>query len=637
MLYGVFAAFAVLAVAAAVAAQLVPLERYKPQIAARVKAATGLDLRIGGPIRLSLFPRLEIDLGDVGLSNVPGASARELLTVERLRLVLELLPLFSGRVEFRSLVLEGPRLELESDEHGVSNWRIAGRQVTEPAAPPPGALFHGVSLEDVRIEGGRVQWSDARSGRREQLDAVEASLSLRSLDEPLEAQGELVWHGKKVALQLDLDRPRAWLDGGSTPARLVAKNDALDFRFRGDLVNAQPPALIGEVALGVASIRALAGWLGLEMAASGTTFRELAIDGRLSLAGPKLEFNKARVRVDEIDASGDLRVDLSASRAKLEGSLAVERLAADSYLSPEARETDGRWSDTPWQLDRLRPFDANVELTCGSIATRGLAIGRTVAGLSLERGVLALDLREVTLYGGSASGSVTVNASDSASTTLAISLKARGFQTEPLLRDGWNFDRLSGAGDLDLAATSRGASEREMVAAMRGNGRFELHDGALRGVNLVGMVTHVATAFTRGETDRTEFSEVGGTFTIESGVVRNDDLVLVSPLLHVGGTGRVDLNTRSVDYRISPKFVAPLVGQLGLGSPGVSTPVLVRGPWNDLRYEPDLAGLARNVVDVPVDVLKGVVELPGRILGGGRPAEKDDGKSRNPFKGMFGK
>ena len=79
------------------------------------------------------------------------------------------------------------------------------------------------------------------------------------------------------------------------------------------------------------------------------------------------------------------------------------------------------------------------------------------------------------------------------------------------------------------------------------------------------------------------------------------------------------------------------VGQLGLGSPGVTTPVLVRGPWTQLRYEPDLAGLAKNVVDVPVDMLKGVVEIPGKVFGSGKPANEDDGKSRNPFKGIFGK
>jgi AsmA protein len=636
MIYGILGAFAFCVAAAVLASRLVPLERYKPQIVARVKAATGLDLRIGGPMSLSFFPRLEIDFGDVGLSNVPGARAREMMVLERLRLVLKLRPLFSGRVEVDSLVLDQPRIELETDEHGVSNWRVAGKKASQPGTPPSGALFHEVSLADVRIRGGTVLWSDARSGKREQLDAVEATLSLRSLDDPLEAKGELVWRGRKIEVDLALDRPRAWLDGGSTSAGVHAQSETLDFHFRGDLVNAQPPALIGSVTAGVPSISALADWLGIEIAASGTTFVATRIEGQLSLAGPKLDFRKARVVLDDIEATGDLRVDLSASRAKFEGSLAVEHLAIDPYLAADAKQTGGRWSEAPIQLDRLRVFDANLDLACGSIDSRGLKIGRTVAGLKLERGVLALDLREVALYGGQATGNVTVTADQAASTGIAITLQARGCQAEPLLRDGWRFDRLSGAGDLDLALTSRGASERELVAGLRGKGTFDLQQGALRGINLVGMVTHVATAFTRGETDRTEFSEVGGTFTVEGGVVRNDDLVLESPLMKVGGSGRVDLDSRTVDYRIAPKFVAPLVGQLGLGSPGVTTPVLVRGPWNDVRYEPDLAGLARNVVDVPVDVLKGVVEFPGRVLGGGKNAD-DDGKARNPFKGIFGK
>ncbi len=255
----------------------------------------------------------------------------------------------------------------------------------------------------------------------------------------------------------------------------------------------------------------------------------------------------------------------------------------------------------------------------------------------LDGGKLSADFREMALYGGNVTGKLTI-ATNGPAANVTLALKAHGCQTEPLLRDAMGYDKLSGAGDLTLSVTTRGASERDLVAGLDGKAAFELRNGVLRGINLAGMVTHVATAFQAGAGDKTEFSEVHGTFTLDAGVARNTDLVLKSPLMQIAGDGTVNLNARTMDYRISPKFVAPIVGQLGLGSPGVRVPVMVRGPWTQLRYEPDLAGLAMNVVDVPVDVLKGVIEIPGNLIGGkGGDEKKDDTKSRNPLKNLFGR
>lgn len=310
-------------------------------------------------------------------------------------------------------------------------------------------------------------------------------------------------------------------------------------------------------------------------------------------------------------------MDLSDSRLHLTGQLAVADVAVDPYLESDSstgeKSAAGPWSEEALVLDRLRAFDANLDLSFGSARVRGFTFGNSTVGMKLERGVLSIDLRKVALYGGNANGSIQVNANADGTTAINVQIHAKGCQTAPLLRDAARFDRLSGAGDLELVASTSGKNQRELIGALHGRGSFELENGAIRGINLVGMVTHVATAFTRGETDKTEFQDVRGSFTIDGGVLKNKDLTLKSELIQTEGAGTVNLNTRMVDYRVSPKFVAPLVGQIGLGSPGVSVPVLIRGPWTDLRYEPDLAGLAKNVVDVPVDVLKGVADLPGKI------------------------
>jgi AsmA protein len=80
-----------------------------------------------------------------------------------------------------------------------------------------------------------------------------------------------------------------------------------------------------------------------------------------------------------------------------------------------------------------------------------------------------------------------------------------------------------------------------------------------------------------------------------NGIMHNNDLVLDSPGLKAGGAGTVDLPTKNVDYKVTPQVV------------GLSVPVLIKGPWDNLSYLPDLAGLATVVVGGAANVVKGGV------------------------------
>src|SRR6185503_6745472 len=59
-------------VVALVAPFFVDLNNYKPQIEAQAKAATGRDLKIEGPISLSLLPLPSVSVQGVKFGNAPG-------------------------------------------------------------------------------------------------------------------------------------------------------------------------------------------------------------------------------------------------------------------------------------------------------------------------------------------------------------------------------------------------------------------------------------------------------------------------------------------------------------------------------------------------------------------------------------
>ncbi|MDX1541639.1 MAG: AsmA-like C-terminal region-containing protein, partial [Geminicoccaceae bacterium] len=142
----------------------------------------------------------------------------------------------------------------------------------------------------------------------------------------------------------------------------------------------------------------------------------------------------------------------------------------------------------------------------------------------------------------------------------------------------------------DLRA--RGRSQRDFVSALGGDGEILFQDGAIVGINLAQMVRNIGAAFQGGgdEIQKTDFAELGGTFRIENGVLRNDDLRLQAPVLRLEGAGTVDLEQRTIDYRVEPKAAATLEGQGGESQVGgILVPVNITGTFEDPNFEPDLA------------------------------------------------
>ncbi|PWC27137.1 AsmA family protein [Teichococcus aestuarii] len=178
----------------------------RPRVIAAVEQATGRALTLSGPvgIKLSLVPTVTLE--GVALANAPGGSRAEMLTASRVEARLALLPLLSRRIAFERLTLIEPDLLLEVDAEGQGNWRLSpapspatGRPEAAPGGAAEGRL--ALSIAAVDIEGGRLTWHDARTGRREVLDIRSLALRAETPAAPIDFQGALGLRGVAVALE----------------------------------------------------------------------------------------------------------------------------------------------------------------------------------------------------------------------------------------------------------------------------------------------------------------------------------------------------------------------------------------------------------------------------------------------------
>ncbi|MPY72020.1 MAG: AsmA family protein, partial [Alphaproteobacteria bacterium] len=223
---------------------------------------------------------------------------------------------------------------------------------------------------------------------------------------------------------------------------------------------------------------------------------------------------------------------------------------------------------------------------------------------------------------------------------VALTLDVSGLQANPALKDAAEFERIEGTLNTKLDVKTRGRSQREMVQALNGSGRLNFADGAIRGINIGAIIRNVREGnFDPKARDKqkTDFTELSGTFRITDGILRNADLALLSPLLRVTGKGTVDLPKKTLDYRIQPKLATTAQGQGGKTDvAGISVPVIVSGPWDNLSYRPDLAGAVEGVPAEALDRLKEMVPDVGKSDG-----SSDSGKSgsspADTLKKLFGR
>ena len=202
-----------------ISAQLDP-ERLKPRLVAAVRQATGRTMTISGAVGIKLSAVPTIVLDDVTLSNPPGFSRPDMMKVARVELSLAIAPLFDRRVEIGRIVLLRPDIQFETLGGGHGNWVVqrepaAGGEAAGGSGTGPdggtgreagsGGTGRGdryaVSVEDLRVEDGRISWRDQAAGRT--MVAVVPSMTLNAPDAaPMTARGIVVLDGRQVAFDL---------------------------------------------------------------------------------------------------------------------------------------------------------------------------------------------------------------------------------------------------------------------------------------------------------------------------------------------------------------------------------------------------------------------------------------------------
>jgi AsmA protein len=596
----------------------------------RIEAATERDLVLGENIEITLWPALGFSVDSVALSNPRGfesADQAPFIAADRLVFAVAVLPLLRGEIHVNRLIFDGADVRLVAKQDGTANWTFPTEE--EDSEQP---TLDDLRLDDVQLNRSMITFQGGDGGAPLTLENVDARLSLASLDTAAQLSAAFDYRGQRVNIESEIGLPRAVLEKAETPLAAYVRSNALNGSFDG-LFNAETGALAGAVEMRGSSLRRLLAWIGSPMAEGGG-FGAFRAEAQMMRQDDTIALTNATFGLDEINASGDLRIVTQANdRLRIDGALTAPRIDLNTYLPAAAQGANARgvevnqgWSSDPIDLSGLRALDANLSLGVDALRFQRMDFANVRMALRLANGAADARLTQVSLYGGSGTGRLIADGSG-ATPRLAVELSVQNILAEPLLTDAIGLDKITGRGALNASLVGAGASQAAIMRSLRGNASFMFNDGQWKGVNLAQMARTLQTALSGQAVTSgggaTDFAELGANFVVADGVAATENLRLLNPFVRLEGTGVVNIGAQTIDMRIAPRAVRSIEGQGGdVGVAGLGIPFRITGSWSNVSFRPAIEEIVQNQLR---DVLRqqesgSPLARLGELLFGGAPA-----------------
>jgi AsmA family protein len=608
---------------------------YKPEIIAEVKTFTGRDLVIDGDLNLELSLTPSIAVGGVKFANAAWGSRPQMATIDRFEAQVALLPLISGTVEVRKVVLRGVDILIETDRRGRANYEFettksdkgAAKSPDKPAADDGGdgvalPVVHHVSIEDAKLT-----YKDGVSGQQHVVAIGSLSVQGSGANDPMEATLVGTYNDNPIQVAATLGAPAAFLRPAQPwPVALSLKAGGADIAVKGT---------IGEPATGKN--------LNLSLTASGQQMGDLSKLagapvpplGAYKVAatvtgdpGDAVSVSNLAVKIGSTDLGGTLTATLGGKRPHITAALTSERFEvtdfvkapppadakAEGQTAQEPPKSDRVFPDDPLPLDGLKAVDADVGVTIATLIA-GVEIDDVQVKLGLRNGDLNISTLKAIVSDGVIDGGVRMNAAK-AIPSLDVKLTVKGFDAGKMLKALAVTDLFEGALNVKVDVRGKGASIARLMAGLNGQTSIVMGAGRMKSDALdtfIGGPTKFLTELVTGE--RKEYTVINCTVSkidVKNGLATNKALLFDTDFATIVGKGTINLATEGLDLTIDPQPKSATIN--------TAVPVLIGGTLANPSYSVDKLAAARKVGGL----LGGFVFPPALLLGLGELGTGDD-------------
>jgi len=642
--------------------KFVDLKEYKPRIEAQVSKATGRSVSLGDDLRLSLFPYASLSFSDLHLGSLPGFKEKDFIIVKSFDVRVKLVPLLFKDIQVKRFILKGARLFLETADDGRTNWEfnsrtppeLSAKTSTEIKKPKKTGSGEGLELKaftlgELVVTDGSVLWLDHRKKERREISEVTLLLQNVSLDRPIGISFSARLDKQPFSLKGNVGPIGKMLGKGAIPLDLSVKAlDQVDIGLKGKIVDpASQPNFDLSINVSPFSPRKILAAMGKALPVSTSdpgVLNRVSFNAGIKGDSKNVSVSDGVLDVDESKMNIMVKAG-SFSKPLVAFNLDIDQIDLDRYLSTAGqKETGAKEAKTSepklakkTDYSMLRRLSVNGRMRIGKLKIKNAKIERVLISLTGEKGIFNLRPLTMALYQGDVSGSGMLSVQNDIPRT-NIQLELNNVMAGPLLVDVLQKDFLEGMLKAQINLVMNGDNAVAIKRTLNGTGDLLCSDGAIKGVDLNGMVHNAEAAFGLAEKGskepRTDFSQLHVPFSIKNGHVSTTNTTLVSPLIRLTASGKADLMSELLDFRIEPKLVGTLKGQGDTKDlSGLMVPVLVAGSFSSPKFSPDLEGMLKQ------EIGKRLPDIQDKLLGTDSQKEKS-GSVEEQIKGIlkgFGK
>ncbi len=145
---------ALIVISAIIVILLFDINAYKPRIETAASQVTGLNVKVNGKMGLSFFP-FGVSANDVHIAG----GGDEIVSLENLKLGMELIPLLKNQLKVTGCELVNPTITIVKDTEGKYNFELKKK----PTEEGQGAAF---SLNKLRLSQGTLVYLDKKTGEK---------------------------------------------------------------------------------------------------------------------------------------------------------------------------------------------------------------------------------------------------------------------------------------------------------------------------------------------------------------------------------------------------------------------------------------------------------------------------------------
>lgn len=544
-----------------IAIAFVDINDYKDQIAAHVKTTTGHDLVINGNMKLSILPDIALKLPKTELTKTTKNGKKiTSFSADMVKLHVQLKPLLDSQIIIEELSVKKPEITVLIDQDNQSNWSFPPSTTEKKESDKPLTL----KFNKIHIENGRLQYQNQNDSpfTAENIQ-LNVTVNKENSHEGTLSLSTLLHQGKKKLGQLKIKSP-------------YSHEDYKNFHLQ-----------------------------------------------------------KTTISFDELSAQGKIDLDLRAEPANIRTSLVANTINLDRLLDTEKstkkenkKNTPFAWDTSPITLAALESLNIDINLKADEIIYSGISLNNSDIDAHFRPQKLSATINQSSLMEGTLKGQLSLDTKNTKIAKISSSLELDHINLEQAFTSLGKKPRISGYLSGKTKLLSSGSSQKNLVEELQGDGQFKVEDGRIKNLDLLAMVKNIATAFKKGPQNThskdSSFEFITGSYQIDKGIIQNNNLVLNSTTLGLGGEGKINLPDYSIDYRLTPKIANNTFLTL--------VPILIQGRLDSPLFLPDLLspvkGLAaspENVKDLVKDVKestqKGLKSITNQIPGIGKKEE----------------